>query len=146
MPSTSETIAIRATAISTEPWDHWAIIRAKPFARPDVVTALLMRPTVTSRTAVMIDVWIPSIRAREMRLGPIRWGVAQLTAMSVAIAAQTAKLGVLPVTRSHVMTPSGRTKFRAPPHSFERSTAVTSLTSMSCFMASMRMTNATERK
>jgi len=58
--------------------------------RPEVVTALLIRPTVTSRTAVMIDVLIPSIRAREIRFGPILLGVNQLTATSVARAAQTA--------------------------------------------------------
>ncbi len=146
MPRTSETSAIRITAIRTEPWDHWAIIRDMPLARPDVVTALLMSPTVTSRTAVMIEVLMPSMSAWTIFFGIIRLGVTKLTAISVPMATQAAKPGVRPETSSHVMTANGSRKFRAPPQSLARSTAATSSVPILCFMASTRTMNATDRK
>ena len=146
MPSTREATATSARAISREPCDHWAIISAKVFASPEVVTALLIRPTATSRIAVITDVDTPSDRARTMFLGPIRFGVTQLTTISVPMAQAAAKLGVRPDTSIVVMMPSGSTKFSTPANSLVRSTASTSSVPMSCLIASILTMNATDRK
>ena len=81
---------MRVSAISSDPCDHWAIIRAKELATPDVTTALLINPTATRRMAVMVAVFMPMRSASQIFFGVILLGVNQLVTISVAMAKQAA--------------------------------------------------------